>query len=122
MSDFYIKITVFAALLAHIIVGGAVGRRMTTLSLLPGLDLILGLALLGYWVQRWFGAATHGYKLYLTDQLFPLYGLIVCVVSLMTMTGRISSLVPAWIMFAIHALVLIAATLFMMTFKMNRLI
>ncbi len=122
MSNFAIAALVWLALAAHIMVGIAVWRRWTTLPLVPMLNFVMAFGVVIYWVQRWIGAYVKHYKLYATDQLLPLYAILVCLVSALSVAGKLSTTVPNWIVFALQAAVTLAAVVFVMNFKITRLI
>ncbi len=122
MSDFIITGIVYLALAAHIVVGVVAWRRFSTLPLVPVLNFIMAFGVLVYWVQRWYDALTKGIKLDATDQLLPAYATLVCILSVLFLAGKITTSVPNWIVFVLHLLAVEAALLFMLNFKITRLI
>lgn len=117
MSDSVILFLSWLAVALHAVAALATLRHWTKLPLVPWLDLVVGICLLAYWVPRWF----KGQLWYVTDKLVPLYALMVCILALGAITGRFGGMVPQWIIFVLHALVLLAAALFFSLFRMDRL-
>ncbi len=91
-------------------------------SLVPVLNLITASCVLAYWANKWFSYLFRGITWYATDQLVPLYAIMVCVLAAVTLTGRHPAVVLNWLVFSIHLVVLIGAALFLTFFRMNRLI
>jgi hypothetical protein len=110
------------ALAVHLAVGIAVGRRWSGTSLLAMLNLATAACVLCYWIPRWFDYAFRGITWYATDQLLPLYAILVCVLAALTLAGRIGAIAPQWIVFGIHTIVLLVGAVFFSIFKINRLI
>jgi hypothetical protein len=110
------------ALAAHVAIGIAARRRLSDLPLLPLLNLAAALCVLAYWVQKWYGYLTKGITWYVTDQLLPLYAILVCVLAGLAIAGRYSGSVPNWVVFGVDTTALLAAALFLTFFRMNRLI
>lgn len=108
-------------LAAHIVLGALSLRDHAALRYLPWLNLVTAGAVVAYWVRRWYDVLVNGILWYGTDQLLPAYAIVVCIVSLLAITRR-ATLVPLhWTFFTLHLIVVIAAAVFMATFKMNRL-
>ena len=110
------------ALAVHVIVGILVWRRVTSVPLLPWLNLVMALGVLSYWIPRWISYVTRGIIWYATDQLVPLFALVVVVLAAFSLTGRMHTMVPHWVIYAIHFAVSIAAVVFVSTFRITRLI
>ncbi len=121
MKDSTIVVLVWCAIVAHIAVGVLTKWRRTDLPLLPLLNLIVALCVLGYWIPRWYSYIAKGITWYASDQLVPLYAVVVCVLSGVALTGRYRSAWPHWVVFAVDACALIVFAVFMSTFKMKRL-
>ncbi len=121
MSDAAIVVLVWSAIAMHLAVAVAVRSRRSDLTLLPILNLVVALCVLGYWIPRWYSYVTKGIIWYATDQLVPLYAIMVCVLSGFALAGRYRGTVPHWIVFGVDSAVLIAFAIFMITFKLKRL-
>ena len=112
----------WAAVVAHAGVFIATRYRRSDVSLVPSLNFVMALCVLLYWVPRWYSYLVKGVTWYATDQLVPLYALLVCVFSGLALTGHYRGSTLHWILFGIHALVCVAAAVFLGTFKVTRLI
>ena len=121
MSDAVILALAWLAVAAHALVAVLAWRRPGGAPLVPSLNLVVALAVLGYWASRWYGYATRGVTWYATDQLIPLYALVVGGLAAASLAGRLHAGAPQGIAFGIDALVLLAAALFFSFFRMNRL-
>lgn len=113
---------VLLVLAVHLIVGVLVGTRRTNLPLLPVLNLAIALCVIGYWIPRWYASAVNGIIWYASDQLVPLYAVLVCLLSGVALQGRYRGSALHWIVFGVDAAVLLVAAWFFMTFSMKRLI
>lgn len=109
------------AVLTHVVIGWIAWRRPVSVPLVPLLNLSFALCVLGYWVQRWYGYATKGITWYASDQLVPLYGLVVAVLAALAITGRLSASLPNRLIFGVDGLILTAAALFFTFFRLTRL-
>ncbi len=89
MNDSTIKPLVIFAMLVHIVVGIVVGTRRSDRPLLPLLNLLVALCILGYWIPRWYSYVARSITWYATDQLVPVYALLVCVLCGLALTGRL---------------------------------
>ncbi|MEO8619569.1 MAG: hypothetical protein ABI625_00810 [bacterium] len=121
MGNILIAALAWFALAVHLAVGVATWRRVSALPLLPLLNLAVAVGVLGYWIPRWYSYVFRGIQWYATDQIVPLYALLVCALAMSSLTGRPLSNVPHWIVFAIDTIVLIGAVAFFALFKINRL-
>ena len=117
-----IKVVVWIAFVVHLLVGGLALRRTSGVGLLPLLNLATAGCVLAYWMTRWYSYIFHGIIWYATDQLMPLYALLVCVLSVLALTGRYDGTWPHWIAFVVHTLVLVAALFFFTFVRFNRMI
>ncbi|MEP6832844.1 MAG: hypothetical protein ABJB74_05590 [Gemmatimonas sp.] len=122
MSDFSVRILVWFALIAHVTVGVVSWRRGTVLPLVPIVNLLTASGVVAYALQRWYGVFAHGIIWYGTDQLLPLYALVVCIFSVMSLLGKVVAAPLHWTILVLHLLVVIAAVLFVTFFKMTRMI
>ena len=109
-------------LVLHLVVGVLAFRRGPPPTLLVWLNLATGLGVLVYWVPRWYSYLADGIVWYATDQLLPLYALLVCLLSVLTLANRVSGHRLHWLVFGLHAIVLLVAALFLTFFRVNRLI
>lgn len=109
------------ALGAHVAVGIFAWRRGSAMPLVPMLNLAFALCVAFYWGQRLLMALSKGLTWYATDQVWLVYALAVCAVSILTLTGRITWNGLHWTLFGAHTLVYAAAALFFTFFRINRL-
>ena len=121
MSDFVIGTIAWVALALHVVVGLVTLRSGESRPLVPLLNLACATGVLAYWAYRWFGYPFRGVTWYATDQLIPLYALLVCVLTVLSLSGRYPAVALNWLVFFINGLVLVAAVLFMAFFRINRL-
>ena len=121
MSDAAILALAWLAVAVHAVVAALAWRRPGGAPHVPLLNLVVALAVLAYWAPRWYGYATRGVTWYATDQLIPLYALVVGGLAAASLAGRPHAGALQWIAFAIDALALLAAALFFSFFRMNRL-
>lgn len=105
----------------HLVVGVMAFRRGPPPTLLVWLNLASGLGVLAYWVQRWYSYVVNGITWYATDQLLPLYALLVCLFSILTLAERVSGHRLHWLVFGLHAIVLLVAALFLLFVRFDRL-
>lgn len=121
MSNVALASTAWLAFATHIAVWIVARRRLTEAPIVPLLNLAVALCVLGYWIPRWFSYATKGVTWYATDQLVPLYALIVTALAILVLTGRLSNGWPQTAILAVHTIVLLGAALLFSFFRMNRL-
>lgn len=121
MSNAALIAFTWAAFVVHVLVGLAVLRRWSTLPLLPLLNLAVALCTLAYWLPKWYSYVSQGISWHASDQLVPLYAMLVGALAVFTLTGPYAGTVPHWIVFAIDASVLLAAAVFFSLFRMDRL-
>ncbi len=112
MSNIALQVLAWGVFGAHLTVGTLARRRGAAVPLVPLLNFLVSLAVVLYWAQRWIGYATKGIIWYWSDQLMPLYALMVCVVSALGLAGRMSAVWPHWAVFGAHTLALLAFALF----------
>ena len=60
MSDAAIIVLVWFAIVAHVAVAYAVRMRRSDLPLLPMLNLLVAMCVLGYWIPRWYSYVAKG--------------------------------------------------------------
>lgn len=113
---------VWSGLAAHVAVLVLVRRRSSDAPVVAMLNLAVALCVLAYWVQKWYSYIVHNITWYYTDQLVPLYAILVCILSAVTLSTRHTLTIPHWVVFSIDAFVLVGAALFFATFRMTKLI
>jgi hypothetical protein len=121
MTDLLIATLAWIALGVHLVVGIATVRSAGWRPWLPLLNLTIAVCVLAYWTQRWYGYLFRGVTWYASDQLVPLYALLVCVLTVASLSGRYQAVALNWVAFVIDGLVAIAAVLFATFFRMDRL-
>src|SRR3954463_12584471 len=97
-----------------------VRRRLVGPELLPLLNLATATLVLAYWAHRWYGYVARGTTWYATDQLLPLYALVVCVLAVMAISSR-SSGAMQWVFLAIDGLALLGAAIVLSMLRFDRL-
>jgi hypothetical protein len=125
MSNVALVVTAWLAVAVHVVIGIVVWRRpggAPGAPLVPLLNLAVALCVMGYWVREWYSYVANGTTWYVTDQLLPLYAIVVCTLSLLALRGHCAGTVPHWLVFGIDAVVLLGAALLFSTFRMHRLI
>ncbi len=122
MNDTTIRLITYFAVAVHVGAGIFSVRRSSTFAAVPWLNLVVALCVLAYWVQKWYSYWAKGISWYASDQLVPLYALVVCALAFFTLSGRYAAVVPHWIVFAIDLLVLIAAALYFTVVRFDRMI
>ncbi len=121
MSDISIRVLVWFALIAHLVVGLLSWRRGSALPLVAAVNLLLAGCVVVYWMVRWYDVIAHGIIWYATDQFLPLYAVGVCVFSGLALAGKVVAQPMHWVIFCLQTLVLIATVLFFTFFKMTRM-
>jgi hypothetical protein len=118
---------------AHLVVGVVALRRSTALAtdpLLPSLPLVpllnvaVAACVLAYWAHAWYGYMARGVTWYASDQLVPLYATAVAIVGGLALAGRYDGRLAhgfQWVVFAIDALALVGAALYLTFMRFNRL-
>jgi hypothetical protein len=121
MNNVVIVAIAWLALAAHVAVGLITRRRLSDLPLMPLLNLATAACILAYWIPKWYGYLSRGITWYLSDQLLPLYALLVCVLAGLAIAGRYSGGALQWLVFGLDAVALLGAALFFTFFRINRL-
>jgi hypothetical protein len=121
MSNFTFAAIVWTGLGLHLAAGIVAIRTEGSIPLVPALNLISAACVVAYWANRWFGYLFRGITWYASDQLIPLYAILVCVLAGVSLTGRYPAVTLNWVVFAFHVAVFVAAALFVTFFRMNRL-
>jgi len=121
MSDSTLRAVAWVALVIQLLMGAAVARHRVSFSAIVVLNLVAAVAVLVYWGRRWFGYLFHGVTWYAADQLVPLYALLVCLLAVLTISGRFQGVGVHWLIFILNGLALLAAVLFFSFFRITRL-
>lgn len=121
MKDSTILVLLCLALAAHLLAGVLALRKVAALAPLVMVNLAIGLALLSYWIGEWYGYIFNGIQWHATDQLLPLYALLICVFSALYFAGKNIGAVWHWSVFGIDLLAVFAAVLFFIFFKIDKL-
>lgn len=118
MSDAWLKTLAWLGVVVHLVVG-VVARRLGDVRPVAAVNLVVALGVLAYWANEWYGYVTRGYSWSASDQLIPLYAFAVAVLAGLTFAGWRGAAVPDWIAFVVDGLVLLAAGLFAIFFRMK---
>ncbi|HUF19592.1 MAG TPA: hypothetical protein VMP00_02450 [Burkholderiales bacterium] len=94
---------------------------MQGFPLLVGVNALIGIGVVLYWMRNWYAYAFKGINWYWTDQLFPLYAICVLIVSPLFFVGKNVGNAVHWLIFLSHALAILATALFFSFFKLDRL-
>jgi hypothetical protein len=114
----------------HLVIGVVVLRRSTMLAthpslpLLPLLNAAVAACVLAYWAHTWYGYVARGVTWYASDQFVPLYAAAVAIVAGLALAGRFDSRLLhwcQWFAFAIDAITLLVAALYLSFVRFNRL-
>ena len=119
MSNFVVAAIAWVGLAVHVIVGILALRSVGSRQLVPALNLIVAACVIVYWAQRWFGYLFRGITWYASDQLIPLYAILVFLLAGGTLAGRFSAAPLNWLVFTLHVLVFVGAVLFVTFFRMK---
>jgi len=103
----------------HLLVGIVSLRSAGPRQLVPAVNLLIAACVILYWAQRWYSYLFRGITWYASDQLMPLYAILVCVLAAGTLAGRYTAVTLNWIVFAVHAAVFVGAVLFVTFFRMK---
>lgn len=112
---------------AHLVVSVLALRRPAGLPahpLLPLLNFAVAVCVLAYWAHAWYGYAARGVTWYASDQIVPLYAVTVAVASGLALAGRYDGRLAhwgQWVAFAIDALALAGAALYLTFARFDRL-
>ncbi len=120
-NNLFATLLSWLGLLVHLVVGFLVLRRLGSPRLLPLLNLMIAGAVLVYWIRQWYDYLFGGILWYATDQLMPLYALIVVVVASLSLAGRYQGTVFHWVVFGVDTTVFIVAVYLATFLRFNRL-
>jgi len=121
-TDTALTIAAWLGFSLHVLAGVAGFRKWTPVPVIPIVNLLFALGILGYWVQRWFGYVFRGITWHAIDQLLPAYALGVGIVAGLALWGRSPLVTANGVIVAVDGVALLAAGLFLAFFRMNRLI
>ncbi len=121
MSDSTLRVLAWSAVLIHGLACAAVLRHKAPMSLIVLLNLLAAASVLTYWGWRWAGYLFRGVSWSATDQLIPLYALVVFALAVLTLAGYYRGVAIHWGVFTLDTLVVLAAALFFSFFRMTRL-
>ena len=121
-TDQWVIIIVVAILVLHIAVW-ATGYRINKLSLfIAAVNLLAGFSLIMYWAVKQLRITQHHFELREAVVLGFEVIVVACAMYEITVSQRSNFLkIMQYIFFGIHFTVLIAALIFLLTFKMNKL-
>ena len=119
MSNLAIKAIAWIGLGVHVLVAILARRSAQWRLLVPAVNFIVAACVVVYWAQRWFGYLFRGITWSPTDQLMPLYAILICVLAGGTLAARWSPPTLNWLAFTLHAVVFIGAVLFVTFFRMK---
>jgi hypothetical protein len=120
MSNFAVVMIVWVGVLGHLAAAIVSRRRLVDIPIVPLVNLVTSALVLADWAQRWYGYLFQGITWYASDQLLPLYALIVCVLSAMAMrSGSIGAL--QWVFLAIDGVALLGAAILIGVLRFDRM-
>ncbi len=111
----------WAGLSLHAAAALIVWRRQVGIAPIVWVNFVTSLSVLGWWAIRWYGTLTRGTSWTVSDQALPLYAFLVCLLCGLTASGRTPGGAVHWPLFLLHAIVLLAAALFLTFFRIGRL-
>ncbi len=121
MSDAAILVLTWICFAIHLTVAVAARRHLAPRPLIPMVNAAVAVAVLAYWVTRWYSYIFQGIKWYASDQALPLYAVIVLALSVATLVGSFKGTVIHGAILSIDGVALLAAALFFTFFKLDRL-
>jgi hypothetical protein len=104
---------------AHVVAGLVAWRRIGDVRLVAGVNLIVALIIVGYWTTRWYAYLADGAERNITDQLFPMFAVLVASLATGTLAGWWTLAGLHWTVLALHGLVLLGAVLYAGFFRMK---
>ena len=119
MTNVMFATIAWIALGVHLVVGVAAFRSGGWRPWLPLLNLTTAACVVAYWVYRWYGYLVQGITWYASDQLIPLYAVLVCALAVISLSGRHQLMALNWMAFVIHGVVALGAVLFATFFRMR---
>lgn len=122
MTDTMIKLVVWLAVAVHMTVAIITWRRRGGPPLVPLVNLIVGITILGYWVQQWYGYLTRGIQWDWIDQLVPLYALVVVILAGLALSGRHPGTTLNRVLFGVDAIVLLGFAILFSLLKFDRML
>jgi hypothetical protein len=119
VSDAAFTTLAWLGLAAHIMAAIAAGRRVGDVRLVAGVNLIVALGIVGYWTTRWYAYVADGVQWNITDQLFPLFAVLVASLATGTLAGWWTLAWLHWTVLTIDGLVFMGAVLYATFFRMK---
>lgn len=119
MSNLAITAIAWAGLAVHILVAILARRSAQWRPLVPAVNFIIAACVVVYWARQWFGYLFRSITWSASDQLMPLYAILVCVLAAGTLAARWSATTLNWLVFTLHAVVFVGAVLFVTFFRMK---
>ena len=120
MGNVAVAVVAWVGALAHVVVAVMVRRRVLGPTLVPLLNLLTAGLVLAYWANRWYGYVARGTTWYASDQLLPLYALLVCVLAATAMWTRTSG-VAQWVFLTIDGVALLGAAIVLSMLRFDRM-
>ncbi len=114
-------IVAWLGFLVYVAAGVMVRRRGTGIAPIIWLNLACAACILGYWVLRWTVMIQKGMTWYVTDQILPICAILVCLLAVLSLTGRYTGTVAHWLVYGLDGILLLAVALFATFFRINRL-
>ena len=120
MSNAAVLTIAWGGFVMHLLAAIVARRRLTELPVVPLANLVTSALVLAYWVQRWYGYVFQGISWSATDQLLPLYALIVCVLAAVALWGRSTGTLQ-WVFLAIDGIALLGAAILFSVLRFDRM-
>jgi hypothetical protein len=120
MSNFAVVTIAWGAVLLHLAAAIVSRWRLTDVPLVPLVNLLTSALVLAYWAQRWYGYLFRGITWYATDQLLPLYALVVCVLAALAVWSRSAGTLQ-WVFLTIDGLALLGAAIVISMMRFSRM-
>jgi len=116
-------VTAFAwfGLVVHVAVAIVAWRRPAAAPLVPLVNLVVALSVIAYWIPRWISYITRNIQWQATDQLVPLFAILVCLLAAVGLSGRYTGNWPHRMVFAVDAAVFALAVLYFSLARFTRL-
>lgn len=119
MNNTVIAAIAWVGLAVHLVVAAVAWRSGAARPLVPLVNLITASCVVLYWAQRWYGYLFRGITWYATDQLLPVYALLVCALAAATLAGRVNATTVNGLVLLVHTVVLVLAALYLTFFRIK---
>lgn len=120
MSNVAVVTLAWGAFVLHFVGAIVARRRLIELPVVPLVNLVTCALVLAYWAQRWYGYVFQGISWSATDQLLPLYALIVCVLAGVALWGRSTGTLQ-WSFLTIDGIVSLGAAILFSVLRFDRM-